>query len=406
MNTINWNILEELQQKYWIDTLEWQDMILKELKKKMLESALEWELWYELWYKKWTRRKTAWIEENKRNYRNWYSSKQVLTSDWPINIKVPRDRNWEFEPEIIPKRSNNISDWEERIIKMYWLWLSNADIKEHFTEIYWVWVSESKISYITNKIFTEIEDWKKRPLKKKYAIIYLDCIHYKVRQDWKIVSKACYVILWIDEEWKKDVLSMIIWENEWAKFWLWVVNNLKQRWVEDIMIASIDWLKWFPEAIRTVFPKVEIQLCIIHQIRNSTKYISRKDLKEFMADLKTVYKAIDEKTALENLEKMEKKWWKNYWYVFKSWRDNWAELSTMFVYPEEIRKIIYTTNAIEWFNRWLRKYTKTKVIFPTDASLEKSIYLAMKNVTKKWTWSIPHWGKIYSQLKIYFDGRF
>lgn len=404
MKKIDWNILQELQEKYWIDTLEWQDMILKEFKKMMLESALEWELWYELWYKKWKRRSDFSLDD--KNYRNWHGIKQVLTSDWPIEIKVPRDRNWEFEPEILPKRSNNISDWEQRVISMYGLWLSNSDIKTHFEEIYWVWISESKITYVTNKVFAEIEDWKNRPLKKIYAIIYLDCIHYKVRQDWKIISKACYIILWIDDEWKKDVLAMIIWENEWAKFWLWVVNTLKQRWVEDIMIASIDWLKGFPEAIRSVFPKIEIQLCIVHQIRNSSKYISRKDLKEFMADLKTVYKAIDEKTALENLDKIEQKWWKNYWYVFKSWRDNWAELSTMFAYPEEIRRIMYTTNAIEWFNRWLRKYTKTKTIFPTDSSLEKSMYLAMKNVTKKWTWNIPHWGKIYSQFKIYFDGRF
>lgn len=404
MKKIDWNILQELQEKYWIDTLEWQDMILKEFKKMMLESALEWELWYELWYKKWKRREKSSLEE--KNYRNWHSYKQVLTSDWPIEIKVPRDRNWEFEPEILPKRSNDISDWEQRVINMYGLWLSNSDIKSHFEEIYWATISESKITYVTNKVFAEIEDWKNRPLKKIYAIIYLDCIHYKVRQDWKIVSKACYVILWVDEEWKKDVLAMIIWENEWAKFWLWVVNTLKQRWVEDIMIASIDWLKGFPEAIKTVFPKVEIQLCIVHQIRNSSKYISWKDLKEFMTDLKTVYKAINEKTALENLDKIEKKWWKNYWYVFKSWKDNWAELSTMFAYPEEIRRIMYTTNAIEWFNRWLRKYTKTKIIFPTDSSLEKSMYLAMKNVTKKWTWNIPHWGKIYSQFKIYFDGRF
>jgi len=404
MKKIDPKILNELQDKYWIAKLEWQDMILKEFKKMMLESALEWELWYELWYKKWKRRVSSWLEN--KNYRNWYGSKQVLTSDWPIDINVPRDRNWEFEPEILPKRSNDISDWEQRIINMYWLWLSNSDIKVHFQEIYWVWISESKITYVTNKVYSEIEDWKNRPLKKIYAMLYLDCIHYKVRQDWKIISKACYVILWIDSDWKKDVLTMIVWENEWAKFWLWVVNSLKQRWVEDVMIASIDWLKWFPEAIRTVFPDVEIQLCIIHQIRNSTKYISRKDLKEFMKDLKTVYKAIDEKTALENLDKIEQKWWKNYWYVFKSWRDNWAELSTMFAYPDQIRRIMYTTNAIEWFNRWLRKYTKTKTIFPTDTSLEKSMYLVMKNVTKKWTWNIPHWGKIYSQFKIFFDGRF
>jgi putative transposase len=405
MKNIKGNMLEELQDKYGIDTLEWQDMILKELKKKMLESALEWELWYELWYKKWKRRLSSALDESK-NYRNWHSSKQVLTSDWPVEINVPRDRNGEFEPEILPKRSNDISDWEQRIINMYWLWLSNMDIKAHFTEIYGVWISESKITYITNKVFAEIEDWKNRPLKKIYAMIYLDCIHYKVRQDGKIVSKACYVILWIDDEWKKDVLTMIVWENEWAKFWLRVVNNLRQRWVEDVMIASIDGLKWFPEAIRTVFPQVEIQLCIIHQIRNTTKYISYKDIKEFCTDLKTVYRAIDEKTALENLDRIEEKWWKNYGYAFQSWRNNWAELSTMFAYPDEIRRIMYTTNAIEWFNRWLRKYTKTKTIFPTDASLEKSMYLAMKNVTKKWTGKIPHWGKIYSQLKIYFDGRF
>ena len=406
MKNLNQEKFNELVELHWINTLEWQDKILKELKKMMLETALEWELWYELGYKKWAKRKNLENETENKNYRNGYSSKQVLTSDWPIEISVPRDRNGEFEPEILPKRSNDISDWEQRVINMYWLWMSNSDIKSHFEEIYWVWISESKITYVTNKVFAEIEDWKTRPLKNVYAILYLDCIHYKVRQDGKIINKACYVILWIDNEWKKDVLAMIIWENEWAKFWLWVVNTLKQRGVEDIMIASIDWLKWFPEAIKAVYPKVEIQLCIIHQIRNSCKYISRKDIKEFTTDLKTVYKAIDEKTALENLDKLEQKWWKSYSYVFKSWKDNWAELSTMFAYPEEIRKIIYTTNSIEWFNRWLRKYTKTKVVFPTDSSLEKSLYLAMKNVTKKWTWTISNWGKIYSQLKIYFDGRF
>ena len=406
MKWIDPNFFAELQAKYGINTLEWQDMLLKELKKKMLESALEWELWYELWYKKWERRKIKKENfEEEENYRNGYSKKKVLSSDWEIEIQVPRDRNWNFEPEILPKRTNDISDWEQRIINMYWLWMTNSDIRSHFEEIYWVWVSESKISYITNKVFSEIEDWRNRPLKKIYPIIYLDCIHYKVRQEGKIVSKACYIILWVDEDWKKDVLSLIIWENEGAKFWLSVVNNLKSRWVEDILIASIDWLKWFPEAIRTVYPKVEIQLCIIHQIRNSCKYISRKDLKEFTWDLKTIYKADNEKQAIENLEIMQEKWWKEYSYVFKSWKDNWAELSTMFAYPEDIRKIIYTTNTIEWFNRWLRKYTKTKVIFPSDSSLEKSLYLAMKNVTKRWTWFTPNWWKIYSQLKIFFEGR-
>ena len=402
MKNLNKELFQELVDRYGIETLEWQDNILKELKKKMLETALEWELWYELWYKKWERRK----KEERENYRNGYTTKKVLSSDGEIEINVPRDRNWEFEPEILPKRTKDISDWEQKIINMYGLWMSNSDIRAHFEEIYWVWISESKISYITNKVFAEIEDWKNRPLKEKYAIIYLDCIHYKVREEWRIISKASYIILWIDEEWQKDVLSIIIWENEWAKYWLQVVNSLKHRWVKDIMIASIDGLNGFPEAIRTVYPNIEIQLCIIHQIRNSIKYIWRKEVKEFTTDLKSIYKAIDEKIALENLAKLEKKWWKSYAYVFKSWRDKWWELSTMFKYPEEIRKLIYTTNTIEWFNRWLRKYTKTKVIFPSDASLEKSLYLAMKNVTKKWTWKIPNWWKIYWQFKIFFEGRF
>lgn len=365
----------------------------------MLETALEWELWYELGYKKHSR------DGVKENYRNGHSKKQVLTWEWNIEISVPRDRNSVFEPEILPKRSNDISDWEQRIINMYGLWLSTSDISSHMEEIYGVWISPSKISYVTNKILWEIEDWKNRPLKRVYPIIYLDCIHYKVRQDGKIISKACYVILWIDSEWNKDVLSLIIWENEGAKFWLWVVNTLKQRWVEDVLIACIDWLKWFPEAIRSVYPKVEIQLCIIHQIRNSTRFVSWKHLREFTTDLKTVYRADSEKQGFKNLETMEEKWWKTYGYAFSSWKNNWADLSTMFAYPAELRKIIYTTNSIEWFNRWLRKYTKTKVIFPTDQALEKSLYLAMKNITKKWVGKVRNWGPILSQFEIFFEGR-
>lgn len=400
MAQIDPQIFHELQIKHNLSTLEWQDNLLKELKKRMLETALEWELWYELWYKKYSR------EWEKTNYRNGYTNKQVLTSDGPVEICVPRDRNGEFEPEILPKRTNDISDWEQRVINMYGLGLSTSDISAHMEEIYWVWISPSKISYVTNKILWEIEDWKNKPLKRIYMVLYLDCIHYKVRQDGKIINKACYVILGIDEEGNKDVLALVIWENEGAKFWLSVINNLKQRGVEDVFIACIDGLKWFPEAIRTVFPKVEIQLCIIHQIRNSTKYVSWKDLKAFMADLKTVYKADTEGQAYAHLESMEEKWWVNYWYVFTSWKANWWEIATMFAYPPEIRKIIYTTNTIEWFNRWLRKYTKTKVIFPTDQALEKSLYLAMKNITKKWTSTVKNWGLILNQFKIFFEGRF
>lgn len=399
MTTQKNDLFADLQNKYDITTLWGQDDLLKELKKRMLETALEWELWHELGYKKHSR------EWEKSNYRNGYSRKEVLTWEWSIEVSVPRDRNSEFEPEILPKRRNDISDWEQRIINMYGLWLSTSDISDHMQEIYGVGISPSKISYVTNKILWDIEDWKNRPLSNIYTIVYLDCIHYKVRQDGKIVSKACYVILWVDTQWNKDILSLIIWENEGAKFWLWVVNTLKQRWVQDILIACIDGLKWFPEAIRTVYPKVEVQLCIIHQIRNSTKFVSWKHLREFSTDLKTVYRADSEKQWFTNLETMEEKWGKTYGYAFRSWRDNWAELSTMFAYPEELRNIIYTTNSIEWFNRWLRKYTKTKVIFPTDQALEKSLYLAMKNITKKWTGKIRNWGQILSQFQIFFEGR-
>jgi len=398
---VSYEEFEEIMNKYgWWRDIAWINNIVKDLTKWMLETALNAELEYNLWYSKYS--KTG---NNSWNSRNWYSKKMVKTNDWLMELSVPRDRNGEFEPEIVWKRSNDISNIEQKIINMYWLWLSTQDISNHVKDIYWIGLSESKISMITDKILKDVEEWKNRPLEKVYPIIYLDCIHYKVRQDWKIINKACYIIIWINLEWRKEVLSLVVWENEWAKFWLQVVNNLKSRWVEDIFIACIDWLKWFPEAIRTVYPKVEIQLCIIHQIRTSTKYVSRKDLKEFMKALKTVYKANTEEDALNNLEKMENDWWKTYWYVFKSWKDKWSELSTMFCYPEEIRRLIYTTNTIEWFNRCLRKYTKTKIIFPTDKALEKSLYLAMLNVTKKWTWKISNWWKIYSQLQIFFEDR-
>lgn len=397
------NILWELTEQYGISTLEDQDKILNALKKRMLESALEWELGYELGYKKSQRRESEEEWENK-NYRNGSSSKKVQTSSWEIDIAIPRDRNSIFEPKILPKHQTSIADWEQKIISMYGLWMSNTDIRSHFEEIYGVGISESKISYITDKIYGEIEDWKYRPLKAVYPIVYLDCIHYKVRQDGKIISKACYSILWIDLDGNKDILSLVIWENEGAKFWLQVINQLKNRGVEDIFIACIDGLKWFPEALTTVYPKTEVQLCIIHQIRNSTKHVSYKDIKAFMSDLKTVYRAETEEKALKNLELMQEQW-RDYPHIFRSWKNNWSELATMFAYPAEIRRLIYTTNTVEGFHRGLRKYTKTKPIFPTDKSVEKALYLAMKNVTKRWTWKIYWWGKIYGQLALFFEER-
>lgn len=394
--------LQKLMEKYQDkeNSVENLENMLKDLFKDSLQTMLEAEMENHLWYEKHSN-----IWDKSWNSRNWYNKKKVITNSWNMELSVPRDRNWEFEPLVVPKRERNISNLENKIISMYGLWMTNADITSHIREIYWVELSDWLISNITNKILEEVFDWQKRPLSSVYPIIYLDAIHYKVRDSWHIVNKASYIILWIDIDWNKDILWMYVWENEWAKFWLWVVNDLSSRWVKDILIACIDWLKWFPEAINSVFPKTQIQLCIIHQIRNSFKHLHYKDSKEFMADLKTIYTAKDEQDALKNLGDIEEKWWKKYYYVFKSWRENWSNLATFFAYPEEIRKIIYTTNTIESFNKWLRKYTKTKVIFPNDSSLLKSLYLAQRNITKTWTPKNHNWWKILSQFQIFFDGR-
>ena len=391
-------IMEKYQDKE--GSVENLESMLKDLFKNSMQTMLEAEMDTHLGYEKHSN-----IWDKSWNSRNGYNTKQVITNSWKMELSVPRDRNAEFEPILVPKRQTNISNLENKIISMYGLWLSNADITAHIQEIYWVEHSEGLISNITNKILEEVFDWQKRPLSATYPIIYLDAIHYKVRDSWHIVNKASYIILWIDTDGKKDVLGIYVWENEWAKFWLWVVNDLASRWVKDILIACIDGLKGFPEAINSVFPKTQIQLCIIHQIRNSFKHLHYKDSKEFMTDLKTIYTAQNEQIWLDNLAKMEEKWGKKYYYVFKSWRENWSNLATFFIYPEEIRRIIYTTNAIENFNRWLRKYTKTKVIFPTDSSLLKSLYLAQRNITRNWTPKTHNWWKILSQFQIYFEGR-
>ena len=366
-----------------------------------LEGGLEAELDEELGYSKYDYR-----NKETNNSRNGYSKKTMKTSFGDMDIDIPRDRNGDFEPKLIQKHQTTLSgDIEEKIISMYAKGMTENDIAAHIEEIYGLDVSDSTISRVTDKILPIAKEWQSRPLEEVYAVVFMDAIHYHVRSEGRIVKRAVYIALGIDMSGKKDVLGMYVGENESAKFWLSIMNGLKNRGVEDILIACVDGLNGFPQAIEAVYPKTEIQQCIIHQIRNSTKFVSYKDIKKLMADLKLVYAAPTEETALNELELFKDKWDSKYPKIYKSWNDNWATLSTYFKYPEAVRRLIYTTNAIEGFNRQLRKVTKSKTVFPSDDSLLKMLYLATMDITKKWTGHRQDWGQIHSQLEIYFEER-
>ena len=294
---------------------------------------------------------------------------------------------------------------ENKILSMYAKGMTTGDIETHIRDIYGLEGSDSTVSRVTDKILPVVRDWQNRPLEPIYAVVYLDAIHYHVRSEGQVVKKAVYIAIGIDLDGRKDVLGMWVGENESAKYWATVLNNLKNRGLEDILIACTDNLTGFSQAIEAIYPKTDIQNCIIHQLRNSSKYVSYKDLKELMADLKRVYAAVDESSALDALEDFAGKWDKKYPKISKSWRDNWANLSTYFKFPEEVRKLIYTTNAIEGFNRQLRKVTKSKSVFPTDDSLLKMLYLAMIDITAKWTGRRQDWARIHAQLAIFYEDR-
>jgi transposase-like protein len=343
--------------------------------------------------------------DNTGNNRNGYYPKTIITSETgKATIQVPRDRKGEFEPLVIRKYETIESGVEEKIVSMYAKGMTTRDIKSHMNDIYSVDISAEMVSNITDKVLPLVKEWETRPLEKIYPIVFLDAIHYKVRDSGKIVSKAAYNILGINLEGKKELLGIWIGENEGAKYWLGVLNELKNRGVEDILILAMDGLMGLPEAAKIAFPKTQIQLCIIHQIRNTLKYVSHKEKKKFMDDLKTVYKASTEKLALENLEEMKKKW-PHYKFALKSWETKWPELSTFYKFPEEVRKVIYTTNAIEGLHRQFRKVTKTTSIFPHNESLMKLLWLAQKDITKKWTMSIDNWGMIIGQLSLMHTDR-
>ena len=386
-----------------LDVKSFDDLkdVFKLMVGEMLENGLEGELDDELGYTKYDYRNKA-----GENSRNGYSKKTLKTSFGETEIKIPRDRDGEFEPQLVKKNQTTLTgDIEEKILSMYAKGMTTSDIETHIQDIYGLECSDSTISRITDKILPVVREWQSRPLEEVYAVVFMDAIHFHVRSEGQIVKKAVYIAIGINMDGLKEVLGMWVGENESAKFWLSVMNGLKNRGLQDILIACVDGLTGFPAAIEAVYPKTEIQQCIIHQIRNTTKFVSYKDIKALMADLKKVYAAIDEQTALAELENFDEKWGNKYPKIAISWRDNWANLSTYFKYPQEVRTLIYTTNTIEGFNRQLRKVTKNKGVFPTDDSLLKMIYLAMIDITKKWTGKRREWGQIHSQLEIFFADR-
>ena len=393
--------VRELMQELDINDMSDINALFKEFVGDILENGLEAELDDELGYSKYDYR-----NKDTDNSRNGHSTKTMKTSFGEVDIAVPRDRKGEFEPQLVKKQQTSLSgDIEEKILSMYAKGMTTRDIDAHIREIYGLEVSDSTVSRITDKILPVVKEWQQRPLEEIYAVVFLDAIHYHVRSEGQIVKKAVYIAIGINMSGIKEVLGMWVGENESAKYWLSILNGLRNRGVEDILIACVDGLTGFDNAIEAVYPKTEIQQCIIHQIRNTTRFVPYKDIKELMADLKRVYAAVDEETALYELESFGEKWNGKYPKIAQSWEANWPKLSTYFKYPQEVRTLIYTTNAIEGFNRQLRKVTKSKSVFPTDDSLLKMLYLAMMDITKKWTGRRQDWSLIHAQMAIYFADR-
>lgn len=375
--------------------------LMRDLMAEILEGSLDAELEEELGYSRYDYK-----NKETENSRNGFTPKTLRTSYGDLPIDVPRDRAGDFEPQLVKKHQKNLTqDIEDKIISMYAKGMTTNDIETHIRDLYDVEMSDSTISRITDKILPIAKEWQSRPLESVYAVVFMDAIHFHVRSEGQIVKKAVYIAIGVGLDGIRDVLGMWVGENESAKFWLSVMNGLKNRGVSDILIACVDGLTGFPSAIGAVYPQTELQQCIIHQIRNSTRFVSYKDLKELMADLKRVYAAPNEETALYELDSFDEKWSKKYPKIGQSWRTSWPNLSTYFKYPQEVRTLIYTTNAIEGFNRQLRKVTKSRSVFPSDDSLFKMLYLAMIDITKKWTGRRQDWGKIHSQLEIYFADR-
>ena len=398
---INFDYNEEVKKCKTIDDVIGKDGLVQRLIKDVLENILEVEMGEHLGRDKYDRQTD--IDQDDRNYRNGYSKKTLRSSFGDVDLDVPRDRKAEFEPQIIKKYETVCNELDKKIISLYAKGMSTRDIQAEVEDLYGITLSPSMISKITDKVIATATEWQNRMLDEIYPIVYLDAMYFKVRSNGKIVNKAVYICLGYTLEGYKDILGIWVDEAEGAKFWLSICNDLKNRGVKKILIACMDGLKGLPQAIKTVFPTVDIQTCIVHQIRNSIKYIASKGKKAFMKDLKEVYKAPTEDLALAQLDNLKEKWGSNYGMVIDSWYNNWNNLDTFFKFSPQIRKLIYTTNVLEGFNRQVRKFTKVRTIFPTDESLNKCVYLATMEIMEKWTQPIHNWGTTLAELSLYFE---
>ena len=392
-------ILKLLQENYDINTAQDLSSALKDMFKGALQEMMNAEFDSSMGYSKYDKK------SEKTNYRNGATKKTLKSEFGAFEFETPRDRNGEFEPKIVPKNTRDVSGIEDKIISLYAKGLSTRDINEQIQELYGIEVSATMVSNITDQVIPEIKEWQARPLDDVYPFVFIDAVHFSVREDNHIIKKAAYIVLGINSEGFKEILGIWIGENESAKYWLGVLNELKQRGVKDILILCSDNLTGIKEAINTAYPNTVQQRCIVHMIRNSVKFVSYKDLKSFTNDLKKIYTSIDEEKGYEQLQEVKNKWSDKYESAFKTWEENWDSICPFFQFSDSIRKIMYTTNTIESLNRQFRKFTKTKSVFPTNMSLLKCLYLSTKNISKKWDQAYRNWGPILSELSIMFDGR-
>jgi putative transposase len=394
-------ILEEILKEYKNpEDLIGKDGILKELTKRLIEKAMDSELTHHLGYEKYSS-----AGKKSGNSRNGKGSKTIKGDFGEMPIEVPRDRNGNFNPQIIPKHQTRFSGFDDKIISMYARGMTTRDIQDHLQEIYGVEVSADLVSTVTDGVINDVKDWQNRPLDEVYPVLYLDATILKVRSEGRVINKSVYLAIGINIDGIKDVLGIWLEQSEGAKFWLKMMTELKNRGVRDIFIACVDGLKGFPDAIEAVFPNTEVQLCIVHMIRGSLRFVSWKDRKAVVADLKGIYQAVSEETARENLGIFAGQWDGKYPTISKSWQANWQRIIPFFAYPEDIRRIIYTTNAIESLNNTLKKTIKNRASFPNDEAAIKLLYLSLKNIQKKWTMPARNWGKALNQFAILYNDR-
>ena len=392
------SIIQQLFQEYDIQSAEDIQEALKDLLGGTIKEMMETEMDEHLGYQKSQR-------SDSEDYRNGYKRKRVNSRYGTVDIQVPQDRNSTFEPQVVRKRQKDISSIDQKIISMYAKGMTTRQISETLEDIYGFEASEGFISDVTDKILPQIEDWQKRPLSEVYPVLYIDAIHYSVRDNGVIRKLAAYVILGINIDGQKEVLTIQVGDNESAKYWLSVLNELKNRGVKDILILCADGLSGIKEAIAAAYPNTEYQRCIVHQVRNTLKYVADKDRKPFANDLKTIYQAPSEEQALESLERVTKTWSVKYPNSMKSWKQNWDAICPIFKFSMNVRKVIYTTNAIESLNSTYRKLNRQRSVFPSDTALLKALYLATFEATKKWTMPIRNWGQVYGELSIMYEGR-